>query len=268
MASTLIFAILSGLVFFLGLRTTGFAIVELLGLCCRPRALVRAGLGLGDVDQNGGSSEAPPGAGVAHGSLSKPPPPEAPPEAPPPEAPPPEAPPPENPPPPPERWARVTLADAYRREGPTSSTWSSTTVRFSPSRVSYERWTSLPCTITRIPLVRDSATFSAASRQTEQRMNSVSLSFHSLLCLSKLRGVDATVKFATAAPDGVKRSSGSPVRFPTTVMTVSPAMPAPRLCSDHAVVGAALSERRDAGSWCAALPRCCLLYTSDAADDL
>src|SRR5665647_2264008 len=82
MASTLIFAILSGLVFFLGLRTTGFAIVELLGLCCRPRALVRAGLGLGDADQNGGSPEAPPGAGVAHGSLSKPPPPEAPPEAP------------------------------------------------------------------------------------------------------------------------------------------------------------------------------------------
>src|SRR5665648_1058437 len=167
MESTLIFAILSGLVFFLGLRTTGFAIVELLGLCCRPRALVRAGLGLGDADQNGGSSEAPPGAGVAHGSLSKPPPPEALPEAPPPEAPPPE-----KPPPPPERWARVTLADAYRSEGPTSSTWSSTTVRFSPSLVSYERWTRRPCTRTRIPLVRDSATFSAASRQTEQRMKS------------------------------------------------------------------------------------------------
>ncbi|GGB87156.1 hypothetical protein GCM10011314_28670 [Knoellia flava] len=32
------------------------------------------------------------------------------------------------------------------------------------------------------------------------------------------------MKFATAAPDGVKRSSGSPVRFPTIVMTVSPAM--------------------------------------------
>src|SRR4029077_13844360 len=38
-----------------------------------------------------------------------------------------------------------------------------------------------------------------------------------------MRGVDATVKFATAAPDGVKRSSGSAVRFPTTVMVVSPA---------------------------------------------
>src|SRR5215212_9491089 len=38
-----------------------------------------------------------------------------------------------------------------------------------------------------------------------------------------MRGVDATVKFATAAPDGVNRSSGSAVRFPMTVMTVSPA---------------------------------------------
>jgi hypothetical protein len=42
--------------------------------------------------------------------------------------------------------------------------------------------------------------------------------------LSKVRGVDATVKFATAAPYGVKRSSGSAVRLPTTVMGVSPAI--------------------------------------------
>src|SRR4249919_3313975 len=55
------------------------------------------------------------------------------------------------------------------------------------------------------------------------RMNSASPSFHSLLCRSKMRGVDATVKFATAAPDGVNRSSGSAVRFPMTVMMVSPA---------------------------------------------
>src|SRR6478752_7952774 len=39
-----------------------------------------------------------------------------------------------------------------------------------------------------------------------------------------MRGVDATVKLATAAPDGVKRSSGSAVRLPTSVMVVSPAM--------------------------------------------
>src|SRR5690606_29078131 len=82
--------------------------------------------------------------------------------------------------------------------------------------------------MTRVPLVSDSATFSAASRQIEQRMNRVSPSFHSLLWRSKVRGVDATVKLATAAPEGVKRSSGSPVRFPITVMTVSPAMPIPR----------------------------------------
>ena len=78
-----------------------------------------------------------------------------------------------------------------------------------------------------MPLVSDSATFSAASRQTEQRRNSASPSFHSLVWRSNVRGVDATVKFATAAPFGVKRSSGSAVRLPTTVMTVSPAMVTP-----------------------------------------
>src|SRR5689334_10466051 len=55
-------------------------------------------------------------------------------------------------------------------------------------------------------------------------MNRVSPSFHSLDCRSNCRGVEATVKFATAAPEGVKRSSGSPVMLPMTVMTVSPAM--------------------------------------------
>src|SRR3954452_913646 len=56
-----------------------------------------------------------------------------------------------------------------------------------------------------------------------QRMNSASPSFHSPLCRSSVRGVAATVKLATAAPEGVKRSSGSAVRFPTTVIVVSPA---------------------------------------------
>src|SRR5439155_15196010 len=60
--------------------------------------------------------------------------------------------------------------------------------------------------------------------QIEQRMNSASPSFHSLLLRSNVRGVDAIVKLATAAPDGVKRSSGSAVRLPTTVMVVSPAI--------------------------------------------
>ena len=75
-----------------------------------------------------------------------------------------------------------------------------------------------------MPLVSDSATFSAAWRHTEQLRNSASPSFHSLVCLSNVRGVEATVKFATAAPEGVKRSSGSAVRLPTTVIGVSPAM--------------------------------------------
>ncbi len=78
--------------------------------------------------------------------------------------------------------------------------------------------------MTRIPLVRDSATFSAAWRHTAQLRNKASPSFHSFDCLSNVRGVEATVKFATGAPDGVKRSSGSAVRLPTTVMMVSPAM--------------------------------------------
>ena len=83
---------------------------------------------------------------------------------------------------------------------------------------------SRPETMTRMPRVSDSAAFSAACRQTEQFRNRVSWSFQSLVCRSKVRGVDATVKFATAAPEGVKRSSGSAVRLPTTVIGVSPAM--------------------------------------------
>src|SRR3954462_7257980 len=78
-----------------------------------------------------------------------------------------------------------------------------------------------------MPRCSDSATFSAACRQMEQRRNIASPSTHSLEFLSKVRGVDATVKLATAAPEGVKRSSGSSVRLPTTVMMVSPAMNAP-----------------------------------------
>src|SRR3954463_6002451 len=97
------------------------------------------------------------------------------------------------------------------------------TVRFSPSFVSYVRLFSRPDTMTRDPRDSDSATFSAASRHTEHRRNSVSPSFQSLLWRSNVRGVDATVKLATAAPDGVNRSSGSAGRFPTMVRLVSPA---------------------------------------------
>src|SRR6266496_873636 len=122
------------------------------------------------------------------------------------------------------RVVRFTFAVAYRSEGPISSTCISMTVRFSPSRVSYDRCTSRPCTMTRKPRCSDSATFSAIWRHAEHRRNSASPSFHSLVCLSNVRGVDATVNDATAAPLGVKRSSGSAVRFPITVMTVSPAI--------------------------------------------
>ena len=63
----------------------------------------------------------------------------------------------------------------------------------------------------------------------EQRRNSASPSFHSFDWRSKVRGVDAMVNDATATPDCVKRSSGSAVRLPITVMTVSFAMGAPLL---------------------------------------
>src|ERR1700712_3231143 len=78
--------------------------------------------------------------------------------------------------------------------------------------------------MTRDPRVRDSATFSAGCRHSEQRRNRGSPSFHSPLFLSNERGVLATVKFPTAAPLVVNLSSGSAVRLPMTVMIVSPAM--------------------------------------------
>ncbi len=59
-----------------------------------------------------------------------------------------------------------------------------------------------------MPRVSDSATFSAACRQTEQVRNRPSPSFHSLVCRSKMRGVDATRNFATAAPDGGEAQLG------------------------------------------------------------
>ena len=72
----------------------------------------------------------------------------------------------------------VVLAVAYLSDGPISSMSISTTVRRWPS-VSKDRCLSRPWAMTRWPFFSDSATFSAASRQMEQRMNSVSPSFHS-----------------------------------------------------------------------------------------
>src|SRR5690348_737828 len=118
---------------------------------------------------------------------------------------------------------RLTLAEAFRRDGPTSSTSISYTVRFSPSLVSYDRCRSRPETITRMPRVSDSATFSAACRHTLQVRNRLSPSFHSLVFLSRNLGVEATRNRATGWPAGVKRSSGSSTRLPAIVIWVSPA---------------------------------------------
>src|SRR5690606_5589262 len=182
--------------------------------------------------QNGGSSEKPPPAPpVAQGSSAGAPPPCWPPPPKPPPCWPPKPPcwPPQPPPwpppnPPPCRWVLLTFAVALRSDGPTSSTSISKTVRFSPSRVSYERCLRRPWTITRMPRCRVSATFSAACRQTLHVRNSASPSFHSPDWRSKYRGVEARRKDATACPLGVNRRFGSSTRFPTIVITVSPAM--------------------------------------------
>src|SRR5271166_2907408 len=75
--------------------------------------------------------------------------------------------------------------------------------------------------MTRIPRVRLSATFSAAWRHTVQVRNRLSPSFHSPVELSRNRGVLATRNFATGWPAGVKRSSGSSTRLPTSVIDAS-----------------------------------------------
>src|SRR5438874_5984 len=76
--------------------------------------------------------------------------------------------------------------------------------------------------MTRMPRWRDSATFSAYCRHTLHRRKVVSPSFHSLVCLSSTRVLEATVNDATAAPLGVNRSSGSLVRLPVIVTGMSP----------------------------------------------
>src|ERR1700734_216454 len=77
--------------------------------------------------------------------------------------------------------------------------------------------------MTRMPRCSDSATFSAACRQTLHVRKRLSPSFHSLVALSRMRGVEAIRKVATGWPDAVNRSSGSATRLPTTVIGVAPA---------------------------------------------
>jgi len=56
-----------------------------------------------------------------------------------------------------------------------------------------------------VPLLTESATFSANSRHTVQRMNSASPSSHAFVCRLKLRGVEATVKLHTRHGLGVSQ---------------------------------------------------------------
>src|ERR1700734_1250217 len=77
--------------------------------------------------------------------------------------------------------------------------------------------------MTRMPRCSNSATSSAACRQTLHVRKRLSPSFHSLVALSRMRGVEAIRKVATGWPDAVNRSSGSATRLPTTVIGVSPA---------------------------------------------
>src|SRR4051794_23836102 len=78
--------------------------------------------------------------------------------------------------------------------------------------------------MTRVPLVSDSAMFSAMSRNAVQFMNSGSPSFHSPDWRSRMRGVEAIGNFTIAVPFGRNRSSGSVTRLPTMVIVVSPAI--------------------------------------------
>src|SRR6266511_4011849 len=89
-------------------------------------------------------------------------------------------------------------AVAHLRLGPTSSASISVTDRLSPSGVSQERVRSRPTTMARVPLVSDSAAFSASCRQTLTRKNEVSPSFQE--SPSRTRAVTASRKLATAVP--------------------------------------------------------------------
>jgi hypothetical protein len=90
---------------------------------------------------------------------------------------------------------RSTLAVAHLRLAPTSSASSSVTERFSPSGVSQLRWRSRPVTITRSPLPRDSARFSAWPRQTFTLKKLVSPSRYWPSCW--MRWVTATRRLVT-----------------------------------------------------------------------
>src|SRR6266542_134791 len=116
--------------------------------------------------------------------------------------------------------ARSGLAIAQRRLGATSSASISATVRFSPSLVSKLRVRSRPTTTARLPLARDSAVFSAWSRQTLTRKKLVSPSRQEPSA-SRIRWLTARPKLVTGVLFWVKRSSESSVRLPIWTVKLS-----------------------------------------------
>src|SRR5688500_16044367 len=78
-----------------------------------------------------------------------------------------------------------------------------------------------------MPLVTDSATFSASWRQ-QVTSKKLTCSSDSLVWRLVVRWFHANPNVATAAPPGVKRSSGSRVTLPTRTMVLSNAMAALR----------------------------------------
>src|SRR6266540_1638826 len=132
------------------------------------------------------------------------------------------------------------LAVARFRLGATSLASISTTHRLSPSWVSQQRVPSRPIITARWPLPSDSVTLAASSRQALTRKKEVSPSFQ--VSPSWMRGVTARRKLATAMPFGVKRSSGSSVRLPTTVTKVS-------MMPSSATPGRALGEQIHYRGW-------------------
>lgn len=93
--------------------------------------------------------------------------------------------------------ARWTCATAYRRLGPISSTSSSILIAVVALAVLVGALLEAAGRDDRMPLVSDPEMCSANSRQADARRNSASPSFHSFVCRSSERGVDAIVKFAT-----------------------------------------------------------------------
>src|SRR6266508_645848 len=141
------------------------------------------------------------------------------------------------------RSGRSGRAVAHRRLGATSSASISVTERLSPSGVSQVRVRSRPRTTARLPLARDSAMFSAWSRQALTRKKLVSPS-RQVPSASRMRWLTARRKLVTGVPFWVKRSSGSSVRLPTWTVKLSLAIVVPPVLQRSRGCGAAGSAGR------------------------